>query len=106
MDTHTHIAIIGTGIAGLNGALTLQDAGLACGMYEASNRIGGRKHSDTTTWADGMVSKWCGEFIDSDHNRFAVKGQSALRAVLREFFPGSTLSKLSELLERGIPRRG
>src|SRR2546429_9935693 len=24
-------------------------------------------HSDTTTWADGMVSEWCGEFIDSDH---------------------------------------
>jgi monoamine oxidase len=24
-------------------------------------------HSDTTTWADGMTSEWCGEFIDSDH---------------------------------------
>ena len=53
-----------------------------------------------------MVSEWCGEFIDRDHNRFAVKGQSALWVVLREFFPGSTLSKLSELLERGISRRG
>jgi monoamine oxidase len=61
------IAIIGAGIAGLNAALTLQDAGLSCSIYEASDRIGGRMHSDTTTWADGMVSEWCGEFIDGDH---------------------------------------
>ncbi len=56
------IAIVGAGIAGLNAALTLQDVGLSCSIYEASNRIGGRMHSDTTTWADGMVSGWCGEF--------------------------------------------
>ena len=61
------IAIVGAGIAGLNAALTLQDAGLACDLYEASTRVGGRMHSDATTWADGMVSEWCGEFIDSDH---------------------------------------
>src|SRR5260370_38674010 len=24
-------------------------------------------HSDDRTWADGMVSEWCGEFIGSDH---------------------------------------
>jgi monoamine oxidase len=64
---HAHIVIVGAGIAGLNVALTLQDAGLSCTIYEASNRIGGRMHSDTTTWADGMVTEWCGEFIDSDH---------------------------------------
>jgi monoamine oxidase len=61
------IAIVGAGIAGLNAALTLQDAGLSCSIYEASNRIGGRMHSDTTTWGDGMLSEWCGEFIDNDH---------------------------------------
>jgi len=61
------IAIVGAGIAGLSAALTLQDAGLSCSIYEASERIGGRMHSDTTTWADGMVSEWCGEFIDGDH---------------------------------------
>src|SRR5437588_11210178 len=65
--TMPRIAIVGAGIAGLNAALTLQDAGLSCSIYEASNRIGGRMHSDTTTWADGMVSEWCGEFIDGDH---------------------------------------
>jgi monoamine oxidase len=61
------IAIVGAGIAGLTAALTLQDAGLACDLYEASQRIGGRMHSDTTTWADGLVSEWCAEFIDRDH---------------------------------------
>ncbi len=61
------IAIVGAGIAGLNAALTLQDAGLPCSIYEASDRVGGRMHSDTVTWADGMVSEWCGEFIDGDH---------------------------------------
>jgi len=61
------IAIVGAGIAGLNAALTLQDAGLSCSIYEASDRIGGRMHSDSTTWADGMVSEWCGEFIDGNH---------------------------------------
>ncbi len=61
------IAIVGAGMAGLTAALTLQDAGLSCDIYEASERVGGRMHSDRTTWRDGMVSEWCGEFIDSDH---------------------------------------
>ncbi len=61
------IAIVGAGIAGLNAALTLQDAGLSSTIYEASGRVGGRMHSDATTWGEGMVSDWCGEFIDSDH---------------------------------------
>src|SRR5215468_9574518 len=58
------IVIIGGGIAGLNAALTLQDAGYASTIYEASNRIGGRMHSDTTSW-DGQITEHCGEFIDS-----------------------------------------
>ena len=62
-----HIAIVGAGIAGLNTALTLHDAGLSYTLYEASDRIGGRMHSDTTTWQDGLVTEWCGEFIDGNH---------------------------------------
>ena len=61
------IAIVGAGIAGLTAALTLQDAGLDSVIYEASDHIGGRMHSDADSWGDGNVSEWCGEFIDSDH---------------------------------------
>ncbi|HET7467264.1 MAG TPA: NAD(P)/FAD-dependent oxidoreductase [Candidatus Dormibacteraeota bacterium] len=61
------IAIVGGGIAGLNAALTLQDAGIASTVYEASNRVGGRMHSDTTSWLNGQTSEHCGELIDSGH---------------------------------------
>jgi len=61
------IAIVGGGIAGLNAALTLSDAGYTSTLYEASSRVGGRMHSDTTSWANGQVSEHCGELIDSGH---------------------------------------
>jgi monoamine oxidase len=63
----SRIAIIGGGISGLNAALTLQDAGFASTVYEASNRVGGRMHSDTTSWLDGQTTEHCGELIDSGH---------------------------------------
>src|SRR2546423_10410448 len=61
------IAIVGGGIAGLNAALTLQAAGFASIVFEASNRVGGRMHSDTTSWLNGQTSEHCGELIDSGH---------------------------------------
>jgi len=61
------IAIVGGGIAGLNAALTLQDAGIAATVYEASSRVGGRMHSDTTSWENHQTSEHCGELIDSGH---------------------------------------
>ena len=65
--TQGRIAIIGGGIAGLNAALTLQDAGITSTVYEASNRVGGRMHSDTTTWMNGQTTEHCGELIDTKH---------------------------------------
>jgi monoamine oxidase len=70
--TTLRIAIVGAGIAGLNAALTLQDGTstvppYASTIFEAQDYIGGRMHSDTTSWANGQVSEWCGELIDSDH---------------------------------------
>jgi monoamine oxidase len=62
-----HTAIVGAGIAGLNAALTLHDSGLSFALYEASERIGGRMHSDSTTWHGELTTEWCGEFIDGDH---------------------------------------
>lgn len=61
------IAIIGGGIAGLNAALTLQDAGVVSTIYEASTTVAGRIHSNTSTWLQNQTSEWCGEFIDSGH---------------------------------------
>jgi monoamine oxidase len=65
--TAPRIVIVGAGIAGLNAALTLQNAGYATTVYEASSRTGGRMHSDTTSWANGQVTEHCGELIDSTH---------------------------------------
>jgi monoamine oxidase len=66
-STAPRIAIIGGGIAGLNAALTLRDHGLASTVYEASGRVGGRMHSDTTSWLNGQTSEHCGELIDTGH---------------------------------------
>lgn len=61
------IAIIGGGISGLNAALTLKNAHIASTVYEASNRVGGRMHSDTTSWLDAQTTEHCGELIDTGH---------------------------------------
>ncbi len=81
------IAIVGAGIAGLNAALTLQDAGISSTIFEASGRVGGRMHSDTTSWLNGQTSEDCGELIDSKHktilglaNRFKLPTADLLSA--------------------------
>jgi monoamine oxidase len=62
------IAIVGAGMAGLTAALTLQDGGASATVYEASEQVGGRIHSNATGyWKDGQVSEWCGELINTDH---------------------------------------
>ena len=69
--TTPRIAIIGAGIAGMNAALTLQDGTnkvqpYASTIFEAADYVGGRMHSDTTSWQNGQVSEKCGELIDTD----------------------------------------
>ena len=74
------VAIVGGGIAGLTAALTLADKGLASTVYEANTAVGGRMHSDRSGYfANGQVSEFCGELIDSGHttilglaNRFSL----------------------------------
>jgi len=61
------LAIVGGGIAGLTAALTLSDAGILSTVYEASDHVGGRMHSDTTSWLNGQTSEHCGELIDTRH---------------------------------------
>jgi monoamine oxidase len=104
----SRIAIIGGGIAGLNAALTLQDAGFASTVYEASPRVGGRMHSDTTSWLNGQTSEHCGELIDSKHktilglaNRFKIPTVDLLAAepvhsTETDFFSGGYYTSAQE----------
>ena len=72
--TSARVAVVGGGIAGLACALTLQDKGVACDVYESSSRWGGRMHSDWTEtpaiptdfWG-GQQAELCGELIDTNH---------------------------------------
>jgi monoamine oxidase len=61
------VGIIGAGIAGLTAARVMVDNGVVPTVYEAASRIGGRMHSDSTTWLNGQTSEWCGELIDTGH---------------------------------------
>ncbi len=61
------IAIVGAGIAGLTCAMTLHDAGYPATVFESSDRLGGRMHSNWTYWNDGQHTEWCGAMIDSKH---------------------------------------
>jgi monoamine oxidase len=88
-STAPRIAIVGGGIAGLSAALKLSDKGVAATVYEASpDRIGGRMHSDNSGyWANGQISEFCGELIDSGHTtirhlarRFGLKADNLLAA--------------------------
>jgi monoamine oxidase len=62
------VAIVGGGLAGLTAALALADARVRTTLYEASLAVGGRVHSNAGYWADGQVTEWCGEFVNSDHD--------------------------------------
>jgi monoamine oxidase len=61
------IAIVGAGMAGLNAAYILRQAGYQATVYEASKRIGGRIRTSHGDIAPGLITELGGEFIDSTH---------------------------------------
>lgn len=61
------IGVVGGGIAGLNCALTLADAGVDATVYEASARPGGRMFSNRNYFDQQQVTEWGGELIDTGH---------------------------------------
>jgi len=61
------VVIVGAGIAGLVTALRLHDAGVDSTIYESSQRVGGRMHSERSYWDDGQHTEWCGAMVDSLH---------------------------------------
>ncbi len=62
------IAVIGAGLAGLTCAYRLKQAGLHADIFEASDHVGGRCRTDTTTFP-GLVAEHGGELIDQGHTQ-------------------------------------
>src|SRR5210317_4057 len=61
------IAIVGAGAGGLRTAHRLQQYGISSTIYEASDRVGGRMHSDRSFFSDNRVVEYGGEFISTEH---------------------------------------
>jgi monoamine oxidase len=60
------IVVVGAGLGGLACAYELKKAGLSATVYEASERLGGRCFSNTTSFP-GQVAENGGELIDTGH---------------------------------------
>src|SRR5688572_18604966 len=61
------IAIVGAGVAGLNTAYKLKQAGLTATIYEGASRTGGRMFTARDLLADGLTTELGGEFLDTNH---------------------------------------
>jgi monoamine oxidase len=61
------IVVVGAGLAGLSCAYRLKQAGHVAQVHEASDRIGGRCWTDTTSFANGQIVEHGGELIDQGH---------------------------------------
>jgi monoamine oxidase len=72
--------------------LTLADHGIRSTIYESTERVGGRMHTNTSGyWGEAHYSEWCGELIDSD--------MTTIRRLCRRF--GLKLLDLERLEPRG-----
>src|SRR4051794_1701242 len=58
------IVVIGAGLAGLNCAYRLKQAGYSAQIYEASNRLGGRCWTIKDHFEQGQIAEHGGELID------------------------------------------
>jgi monoamine oxidase len=78
------VVVVGAGLAGLTAAYRLRQAGITAGVYEASDRVGGRCWTRRGAFADGQVAERGGELIDQGH--------TAVRQLAKEL--GLTLDNL------------
>jgi monoamine oxidase len=69
------IVVVGAGLAGLTCAYRLKQAGLRAGVYEASDRVGGRCWS-IRDFAGGQIAEHGGELIDQGHTAIRQLAQS------------------------------
>jgi monoamine oxidase len=65
--TQPKVSIIGAGIAGLNAAWVLKQAGIKATIYEAGYRIGGRIFTQENLLGAGLTTEMGAEFIDTNH---------------------------------------
>ncbi len=63
------VVVVGAGFAGLTAALDLRDAGWEVVVLEARDRVGGRVHTLSEPFSDGLHAEGGGESIDDDHDR-------------------------------------
>src|SRR6266568_7884079 len=68
------IAVVGAGLAGLTCAYRLRQAGLNADIFEASDHVGGRCHTDTKTFAP-LIAEHGGELIDQGHTQIRQLAQ-------------------------------
>jgi len=61
------VGIVGGGLAGLIAGDLMNKAGLDFMLFEGSDRIGGRVHSERGFFGTGLVTELGAEFIDSTH---------------------------------------
>ncbi|RYZ72582.1 MAG: FAD-binding protein, partial [Proteobacteria bacterium] len=67
LRTDDPVTILGGGVAGLTAAYRLAQAGIACEIFEASSRFGGRMYTERNFNTDGMFCERGGELIDHSH---------------------------------------
>jgi monoamine oxidase len=61
------VVIVGAGVAGLNAAFNLKNAGIPSTLYDANTRAGGRMFTAQNILNPGLSTELGGEFIDTDH---------------------------------------
>lgn len=70
------IVVVGAGLAGLNAAYSLQQAGYATEIHEAATRVGGRCWTLRGAFADGQIVERGGELIDQGHSHIRQLAQA------------------------------
>ncbi|MGE4056353.1 MAG: flavin monoamine oxidase family protein, partial [Vicinamibacterales bacterium] len=83
------IAIVGAGVAGLNAAYKLQQAGLTAKVFEGANRTGGRMFTARDLLGAGLTTELGGEFIDSTHEEMLALMEEFGLEQLDTLGPGS-----------------
>ena len=86
------VVIVGAGLAGMTAAYRLQQAGVACSVFESRDRVGGRCWS-AREFAGGQVAEHGGEFVDTRHVHLRLLAEELgleLDDLWASWVPGST----------------